>query len=153
MTEQQAEMRAIQTALAAPFGRDEVRFRPGTISGSRALALAYVSARAVMQRLDDVFGIDGWADAYECLPDGSVVCKLSVRLGDSWVTKCDVGGPSEQPDESDRRKSAFSDSLKRASVKFGVARYLGCLAPIWCDWDAKGRKFLKAPQLPVVKAA
>jgi hypothetical protein len=36
----------------------------------------------------------------------------------------DVGGPSEQPDEGDRVKAAFSDALKRAAVKFGIGRYL-----------------------------
>jgi hypothetical protein len=62
----------------------------------------------------------GWQDEYECLPDGSVVCRLRLRLGDEWITKMDVGAPSEQPDEGDRRKAAFSDALKRAAVKFGI---------------------------------
>ena len=35
-----------------------------------------------------------------------------LRLGDEWVTKVDVGGPSEQPDGGDRLKAAFSDVLK-----------------------------------------
>ena len=50
---------------------------------------------------------------YECLPDGSVVCRLRLRLGDEWITKMDVGGQSEQPDEGDRRKAAFSDGAPR----------------------------------------
>jgi hypothetical protein len=32
--------------LAEPFDPAEVRFKPGRVSGSRALALAYVDARA-----------------------------------------------------------------------------------------------------------
>src|SRR5881275_1046881 len=55
---------------------------------------------------------------------GSMMCRLRLRLGDEWVTKVDVGGPSEQPDGGDRLKAAFSDALKRAAVKFGIGRYL-----------------------------
>src|SRR5919204_394212 len=107
-------------ALAAPFDPQEVRFKPGVVSGNRALALVYVDARVIQDRLDEVLGVAGWQDEYECLPDGSVVCRLRLRLGGEWITKMDVGGQSEQPDEGDRRKAAFSDALKRAAVKFGI---------------------------------
>ena len=51
-----------------------------------------MDARAIQDRLDEVLGVEGWQDDYECLPDGSVVCRLRLRLGDEWVTKVDVGG-------------------------------------------------------------
>jgi hypothetical protein len=60
----------------------------------------------------------------------------------------DVGGQSEQPDEGDRRKAAFSDALKRAAVKFGIGRYLYRLPQIWCDYDPKKRQFVRPPTLP-----
>jgi Rad52/22 family double-strand break repair protein len=74
-----------------------------------------------------------------------VVCKLHLRLGDEWITKMDVGGPSEQPDEGDRRKAAFSDALKRAAVKFGLGRYLYRLPSQWVDYDPKKRQFVNKP--------
>jgi hypothetical protein len=135
-------------ALAAPFEPREVRFKPAVVSGNRALALAYVDARAIQDRLDDVLGVAGWQDEYECLPEGSVVCRLRLRLGDEWITKMDVGGQSEQPDEGDRRKAAFSDALKRAAVKFGVGRYLYRLPQQWCDYDPQKRQFVRTPALP-----
>jgi hypothetical protein len=135
-------------ALAAPFDPREVRWKPQAVSGSRALAIAYVDARAIQDRLDDVLGVTGWQDEYECLPDGSVVCRLRLRLGDEWITKMDVGGQSEQPDEGDRRKAAFSDALKRAAVKFGIGRYLYRLPQQWCDYDPQKRQFRQTPQLP-----
>ncbi len=135
-------------ALAAPFQRGEVKFRPGATSGNRALALGYVDARAIQDRLDDVLGVTGWQDEYECLPDGSVVCRLRLRLGSEWITKMDVGSPSEQPDEGDRRKAAFSDALKRAAVKFGIGRYLYRLPVQWVDFDPKKRQFTATPMLP-----
>lgn len=134
--------------LGAPFDPSEVKFKPQTVSGNRALAIPFVDARVVQDRLDDVLGVMGWQDRYESMPDGSVVCSLSVRLGAEWVTKTDVGGQSEQPDEGDRRKAAFSDALKRAAVKFGVGRYLYRLKPQWCDYDPQKRQFVRPPQLP-----
>jgi Rad52/22 family double-strand break repair protein len=135
-------------ALAAPFDPHAVRFKPGVVSGNRALALVYVDARVIQDRLDEVLGVAGWQDEYECLPDGSVVCRLRLRLGDEWITKMDVGGPSEQPDEGDRRKAAFSDALKRAAVKFGIGRYLYRLPSQWVDYDPHKKQFVRTPPLP-----
>jgi hypothetical protein len=134
--------------LAAPFPANEVRWKPQSVSGNRALAIAYIDARAVIDRLDNVLGIDGWQDTYEILPDGSTVCTLRVRIGGAWVSKQDVGGPSEQPDEGDRRKASFSDALKRAAVKLGIGRYLYRLPRQWVDWDAQKRQFVRVPTLP-----
>ena len=116
------ETRQIQDALAAPFDPSEVKHKPAVVKGNRALALHYVDARTIMDRLDAVAGVAGWRDEYEFLPDGSCLCRLSLRIGDEWITKTDVGGESEQKDEGDRHKAAVSDALKRAAVKFGIAR-------------------------------
>lgn len=143
-----ADVKTTTEALAAPFEVSEVKFKPAVVSGNRALALAYVDARVIQDRLDDVLGVAGWQDDYECRPDGSVVCRLRLRLGDEWVTKVDVGGPSEQPDGGDRLKAAFSDALKRAAVKFGIGRYLYRLPSQWVDYDTQRRQFAKTPNLP-----
>lgn len=139
---------ALTAALAEPFDPSEVKFKPAVVSGHRALALAYVDARAIQDRLDEVLGVDGWQDDYETLPDGSVVCRLRLWLGDQWITKVDVGGPSEQPDGGDRIKAAFSDALKRAAVKFGIGRYLYRLPAQWLDYDPARRQFARTPTLP-----
>src|SRR6516225_7926230 len=143
-----AEVDALMQALAAPFDPREVKFKPAVVSGHRAMAMAYIDARVIQDRLDDVLGGAGWQDEYECLPDGSVVCRLRLRLGGEWITKMDVGGPSEQPDEGDRRKAAFSDALKRAAVKFGVGRYLYRLPAQWVDYDPDKRQLARTPTLP-----
>lgn len=135
-------------ALAAPFELSEVKFKPAVVSGNRAMALAYVDARVVADRLDDVFGVDGWQDDYEPLADGNVLCRLKVKIGDEWIGKTDVGGPSEQPDGGDRVKAAFSDALKRTAVKLGIGRYLYRLPTLWVDYDTQKRQFVKTPTLP-----
>src|SRR5262245_49740106 len=89
----------VAQALAVPFEEGEVKWKPQHISGNRAMVVAFVDARVIQDRLDDVLGVMGWQDSYEPLPDGSVLCRLMVRVGDEWITKMDVGGQSEQPDE------------------------------------------------------
>jgi hypothetical protein len=143
-----SEVKAITAALAMPFNLSEVKFKPQAVKNNRALALAYVDARVIQDRLDEVLGVEGWQDEYQLLPDGSVVCKLTLKLGDQWITKMDVGSPSEQPDSGDRLKAAFSDALKRAAVKFGIGRYLYRLPSQWADYDPVKKQFSRTPQLP-----
>ena len=114
--DQQLELFA---ALAAPFTPEEVRTRP---QGSRQLQ--YITARNVMNRLDDVLGPANWWDDYVPL-ENSVICRLTIRLPDgSTLTKSDAGGYAGMADSGDDDKSGFSDAFKRAAVKFGIGRYL-----------------------------
>jgi len=145
---QSKTVQQIAELLAEPFDSSEIRWKPATVRGDRALALAYVTSRAIMDRLDEVVGIDGWEDSYEFQPDGTALCRLRVRIGDVWLTKMDVGGQSEQPDEGDRKKSAISDALKRTAVKFGIGRFLYTLPQQWCDYDPQKKQFKLMPKLP-----
>lgn len=135
-------------ALCKPFEPSEVKWKAQSVKGNRALAVAFVDARLIQDRLDEVVGVENWQDVYEFLPDGSVVCRLRLKLGGKWITKTDVGSPSEQPDAGDRVKAAVSDALKRAAVKFGVSRYLYRLPAQWCDYDPVKKNFARLPQLP-----
>ncbi len=110
---------SIFAALAAPFAADEVRTR-----NQAGRDLQYVTARTVMNRLDEALGPENWWDEYTPMQN-AVICKLTVRLPDgSTVTKSDAGGFTVTADASDLEKTGFSDAFKRAAVKFGVARYL-----------------------------
>jgi len=142
------DSKEMSEALARPFEADEVKWKAQVVKGNRALAVAYVDARVVAERLDEVFGIDGWQDGYQVLPTNSVICHLRVRVGTEWIEKADVGSPSEQPDAGDRMKSAFSDALKRAAVKFGIGRYLYRLPHVWCDYDPTKKVLTSTPALP-----
>ena len=113
------DAKQLSLALTAPFPADAVHWKPLSVKDNRALAAAYLDARAIMQRLDTVFGVGGWQDAYQLVAGGSVACTLSIRVDGEWVVKTDVGSPSEQPDDGDKLKAAFSDALKRAVVIVG----------------------------------
>ncbi len=143
-----SEPRRIQQELSADFDASEVKWKPQAVKGNRAMAVAYIDARVVADRLDDVVGVENWQDDYTIVSDGSVMCRLSVRIDGNWITKSDVGSPSEQPDGGDRLKAAFSDSLKRAASKFGVGRSIYRLPIIWADYDPVKKKFTEDPKLP-----
>lgn len=135
--------------LAAKFPREDLGCRPGATNGNRGLVLWYIDARSVMERLDNVLGPANWQDEYVPLEGGSVMCKLSIRVppAEEWITKSDVGGESDQKDGGDRMKSAFSDALKRAAVKFGVGRYLYNIPHRWAEIDPHKKTFVKEPVL------
>lgn len=130
--------------LFAEFPRDAVSWRAQTLTGAgdKALALAYIDARDVMDRLDDVCGSENWQDRYE-FHGSRTVCYLSIRVDGEWITKADGAGDSDVEAE----KGAISDALKRAAVKWGIGRYLYHIISPWvpCDtYDRGGKKQWKS---------
>lgn len=144
-TDRDPALARLMEELAGPFDAKDVKYKPQQVKNNRALAMAYIDARLIQDRLDKVLGTENWQDSYRILHDGSVVCRLRLRLGGKWIAKCDVGSPSEQPDAGDRLKAAFSDALKRAAVKFGIGRYLYRLKAEWCDYDPAKKQFTQSP--------
>lgn len=138
---------SVAAALAAPFPAECLGWKPQVVKGTRALAMPYIDARDVQARLDAAAGAFNWRDEYTPLPDGSVICTLSLRVAGEWVSKSDIGGQSDQPDGGDRMKAAFSDALKRAAVKWGIGRYIYAIPEQWADYDPT-KKHVTPPQLP-----
>lgn len=114
------EFADIFKALAAPFPKDQERSR-----NQGGMTLTYITARAVMNRFDEVAGPENWWPRYEETKDG-IRCAVTLRLPDGReVTKEDGGGfATTMKDEDNVEKSGFSDALKRAGVVWGVGRYL-----------------------------
>lgn len=121
-------------ALSVEFPRDAVSWRAQNMAhdGTRALALAYIDARDVMDRLDTVCGAANWQDRYE-VHGAKTICYLSIRINGEWITKADGAGDSDVEAE----KGAISDALKRAAVKWGVGRYLYALKTPWVPCESK----------------
>lgn len=138
----------IQEKLKEPFSLESLGMKPQVVKGDKALAIFYIDARDVMDRLDAVVGVGGWKDSYTPLKDHVMMCELSVKIGDEWITKQDVGGESEQKDVGDLAKSTVSDALKRAAVKFGIGRYLYNIPNIWHSYDPNRKQFNGMPRLP-----
>ena len=135
-------------ALRAPFPAKEVHWRAGATNkeDTEALALAYIDARAVMDRLDEVVGPTNWADTFEEWKDGAVKAGIGIRDDGVWVWKFD--GADDTHFEA--TKGGFSDAFKRAAVKWGIGRYLYQLPGVWvpCRKVGKSIKLSKTPSLP-----
>lgn len=125
--------------LAAEFPREAISWRSQSLTqaGDKAMALAYIDARDVMQRLDQICGPANWQDRYE-FHGVRTICYLSIRVDGEWITKADGAGDSDVEAE----KGAISDALKRAAVKWGVGRYLYDLPAPWvpCETYERGGK-------------
>lgn len=134
------------SALSAEFPRSAVHWRAQTLTkgGDKALALAYLDARDVMDRLDAVCGPANWQSHFDETAKGRVICRLSIRIGDEWITKSDGAGDTAVEGE----KGGISDALKRAAVSWGVGRYLYRLPAVWtsCESyeDGRGKRQWKA---------
>lgn len=122
--------------LAAPFDPSEIDWRVGSTDADkkRGMALAYIDARAVMDRLDTVVGPAGWQCKYT-MGEGKTVCELSVKCDGEWITKSDGAGNTDFEAE----KGALSDAFKRAAVRWGIGRYLYNLASPWVPIESRGK--------------
>jgi len=124
----------IMRELSQPFNQDDIEWRPQQIGGTKekpnVMLLAYVTNRAMQQRLDDVVGCFGWKNEFTALPNSvgeGALCGISIKLGDEWVTKWD--GADNTAIEA--TKGGLSGSMKRAVVQWGVGRYLYDVETMW----------------------
>jgi len=126
--------------LAAEFPPEKVAWRVGPTSGNKGMALAYIDARDVMERLDDVCGVDGWQCRYPHA-NSKTVCEIGIRVGDEWVWKSDGAGDTDM----EGVKGALSDAFKRAAVRWGIGRYLYDTESPWVEIQERGRSKVIAP--------
>lgn len=126
--------------LKAEFPREAISWRAQTLTknGDKALALAYIDARDVMNRLDDVVGATHWQNRYE-VHGNKTICYLSIEVEQgNWITKADGAGDTDVEAE----KGSISDALKRSAVLWGIGRYLYDIPAPWvpCETYDKGGK-------------
>lgn len=111
-----------EITLNTPLKISEIDFRVQSINkGGYATILAYKDARVDMNRLDAVFGHDGWQKKYDLI-DGKLFCSVGIysdRLKE-WIWKQDVGTESN----TEKEKGQASDAFKRACFNLGIGREL-----------------------------
>lgn len=137
---------AILAELAKPFDPAVVEFKPGAVakSSNRALALAYVDARAYETRLDEAD--PAWSNAYlREYPEGRVVVTCTLTVG--GVTRQAIGEcliATANGAEENAATSAEAQAFKRACAKFSLGRYLYAVPQVWADYDPTRRAFTPA---------
>ena len=105
-----------------------------------AMVLAYVTNRAIMERLDDVLGQENWKNEYLPAPNGGTLCGLSIKIGDEWVTKYDGADNTN----FEAVKGGLSGAMKRAGVQWGIGRYLYRLPEMFAVIDQNGVHYTPA---------
>ena len=138
----------IMNRLKEPFEPSEIEWRVGatTQSKDKGMALAYVTNRAIQNRLDDVFGCFGWKNEYREWRGNSQLCGISVLHNGEWITKWDGADDSQ----TEATKGGLSDAMKRAAYQWGIGRYLYNLPVAWVPIKQAGKSYVIAqePTLP-----
>lgn len=129
--------------LKEPFDPRLIHWRVGATNKdkTKGIALAYINARDVMKRLDDVMGLD-----WQCRYPFEGCCEIGLRIGGEWVWRSNGAGETDIEGEKGRYSAAF----KRAAVLWGVGRYLYYLPNQWVEIVPQGRSHVikQPPQLP-----
>lgn len=139
----------IRTKLAAPFKYSEIEWRIQSCwkSGNdiKARVLAYVQARAIMDRLDDVVGIFGWSVNYTPSEKG-FIASLGISCGDQFKFKED----GAEQTNIEPFKGGLSSAFKRAASVWGIGRYLYSLEVGWAvivEKSTKGAHYTNDKQI------
>lgn len=138
----------IMQELAEPFDPVDIEWRVGSTNKdkTKGIALAYVTNRAIMNRLDSVVGAFNWQNTYKEWKGSSQLCGIGIRYGDEWVWKWDGADDSN----TEAIKGGLSDSMKRAGYQWGIGRYLYNLENMWANLEPMGRSYRlkETPKLP-----
>lgn len=138
----------IMKDLQAPFHPDDIEWRVGATNAdkTKGIALAYVTNRAIQNRLDEIFGPFGWKNEFREWKEQSQLCGISIKFGDEWITKWDGADDSN----TEATKGGLSDAMKRAGYQWGIGRYLYKLENMWVPIKPQGKSYalVYEPKLP-----
>ncbi|QWE49735.1 Rad52/22 double-strand break repair protein [Paenibacillus phage SV21] len=140
----------IMEELRRPFAPEDLEWRVGSTNGdkTKGLALAYVTNRAIMNRLDETVGTFNWKNEFREWKGNSQLCGISIRFEKEWITKWDGSDDSNY----EATKGGLSDAMKRAGYQWGIGRYLYNLTPKWVPIKQVGKMSIienhNIPKLP-----
>ncbi len=140
--------------LSLPFSQGDIEWRVSRSGVNKngtpfAMVLAYITARAIANRLDDVCGPENWCNTPATVTElrpGVVAMQvgISIRVGDEWVTKFDTS----EPTNIEPAKGGFSGAMKRAGAQWGIGRYLYHLSETFAETSETGGKGWEYARLP-----
>ncbi|MFW5436271.1 Rad52/Rad22 family DNA repair protein [Paenibacillus apiarius] len=138
----------VMTELAEPFPPEDIEWRVGSTNRdkTKGIALAYVTNRAIMNRLDHIVGAFNWQNNYREWKGHSQLCGIGIRFNEDWIWKWDGADDSQ----TEAVKGGLSDSMKRAGYQWGIGRYLYKLENVWVPIEPMGKSYRLAqiPKLP-----
>lgn len=132
--------------LKKPFPPDRISWRLGATNAdkTKGMALAYIDARDVMERLDEVCGLE-WQAEYLSMHNGTCCCRMGLKIGGEWLWRANGAMNLADSDKADAKemaeKGSYSDAFKRAAVLWGIGRYLYALDSPWVAIEPMGRSY------------
>lgn len=132
--------------LKEPFPIERISWRVGATNKEKTsgIALAYIDARDVMERLDEVCGPENWQVKYSHA-NSKTIAEIGIKIDGEWIWKANGAGDTQVEAE----KGAISDAMKRAAVCWGIGRYLYDVPNVWVDLEPQGRSYkIKNPNDP-----
>lgn len=118
-----------------PLRADEIECRIGQIAknGNGLTLLLYKNSRTDRDILDETVGPEGW-ECYYDIVGGELFCTVAIWCEErnKWVSKQDVGTPSNMEAE----KGRASDAFKRACFRWGIGVELYTAPRIWVPSNA-----------------
>jgi hypothetical protein len=118
--------------LSQPMSANAIKWKIQTKPNQKgnALVVAYIDARDVAERLDEVFP-GAWSSSFRMSPTGdSLECTITINS----ESRSDAGF-------GDNDKERYSDALKRAAVQWGVGRFLYRFPTVYAKTEPIGRSF------------
>jgi len=142
--------------LKKPFPANKIHWRVGAFNVNNdgslkwsdnnypeqpvGIPLAYIDARDLYERLDEVCGMDKWQLRYPfpgCCEIGILVGVDDKDRQTEWIWKANGAGVTDVEAE----KGQYSDSAKRAGVPWGICQYLYDLPNVWMPIKKSGRSY------------
>lgn len=124
--------------LKSPFTDEQIRWRIGATTErdgkTFGLALAYIDARELYDRLDEVCEPQNWQLDYP-QANGKTTCRIGIKIDGEWIWKSNGCGDTDV----EAAKGAYSDAAKRAGVPWGIASYLYDMENVWVECEKRGR--------------
>jgi hypothetical protein len=112
---------------------------------TKGMALAYIDARDVMRRLDEVMGAD-WQCEYVPMPNDTCCCRIGLKIDGEWRWRSNGAinlSDSQKPEAKEMaEKGSYSDAFKRAAVLWGVGTYLYDLGATWVTVEPRGQSYV-----------
>lgn len=129
----------LKEQLEKPFLDNELEFRVGATNSdkTKGLALAYIQARAIQNRLDEVVGIENWRVSYKEI-NGGFLAKLELKINNEWIAKEDGANVTDY----EAIKGGISSAFKRAASVWGIGRYLYEIESQWLPIEQKGKAYI-----------
>lgn len=117
--------------------------KPDRNGVTKTTIVPYIDNRAVLNRLDAIFGGGGWRNELTQI-NGGFLCRILIRGDDGeWIGKIDGASSTD----IEPIKGGISDAMKRAAHQWGLGRELYSYPTVQIAWQGEAKRWIPRPVL------